>query len=139
MHNTGDAVDGQNSKIIPPIWWCDPDTCEPEWDRVKYFITYITPVFSMWFTFKKYEKTMSEMYLFIDLLSNTCEIWWMICILYRWWSHKIIPSNIETTHLTATLIKYMLYCRNTLGKTYLHRYYTSTVFYDFVPGVQQRP
>lgn len=29
-----------NKKIIPPIWWCDPDTCEPEWDRVKYFITY---------------------------------------------------------------------------------------------------
>lgn len=23
------------SKIIPPIWCCDPDTCEPERDRVK--------------------------------------------------------------------------------------------------------
>ena len=47
-HNTGDAFDGQNIKIIPPIWWCDPDTCEPEWDRVKYFITYFTSVFEMW-------------------------------------------------------------------------------------------
>lgn len=65
----------QNIKIIPPIWWCDPDTCEPEWDRVKYFITYITSVL-MWFTFfKKYEKTMSEIYL--KWSNICCEIGWI--------------------------------------------------------------
>lgn len=85
----------------------------------------------------KYEKTMSEMYLFIDLLSNTCEIWWMICILYRWWSHKIIPSNIETTHLTATLIKYMLYCRNTLGNVEKHIYIDITQALFFMTLFQE--
>lgn len=55
MHTTGDAADGKNIKIIQPIWWCDPDTCEPEWDRVKYFITYTTLVLNVWFTIKKDE------------------------------------------------------------------------------------
>lgn len=32
MHTSGDAADGQKIQISQPIWWSDPDTCEPEWD-----------------------------------------------------------------------------------------------------------